>query len=171
MLSRVTMNLKPAVIELDVGPTSKCPLWVISGHLHCNRPCPQLRSPSDMSRPSRTQTWLWSGAPWRTARLASRSHGPTGSPSRLSPSRHTLTRSFSSKAKARHGMPWSSTVPCTRNSSSSRSRPGDRRTGGISHRRKAPRARNSQTRLKPAPLNSAATMTKSTDAASKRFNV
>ena len=23
------MNLKPAVIELDVGPASKCPLWVI----------------------------------------------------------------------------------------------------------------------------------------------
>src|SRR4029434_466276 len=42
-------------------------------------------------------------------------------------------------------------MPCTRNSSSSRSRLGGRRTGGISQRRKAARARNSQTRSKPAP--------------------
>src|SRR6516162_714680 len=32
MISRATMNLKPAVIELNVGPASKCLLWVISGH-------------------------------------------------------------------------------------------------------------------------------------------
>src|SRR5262249_52614960 len=35
MISRATMNLKPAVIELDVGPTSKCPLWVKSRHMQC----------------------------------------------------------------------------------------------------------------------------------------
>src|SRR5215471_8174290 len=32
MISRATMNLKPAVIELNVGPASKCLRWVISGH-------------------------------------------------------------------------------------------------------------------------------------------
>jgi hypothetical protein len=112
-----------------------------SAHCRRNRPrkrflprrCAQgvlFELPSDMTRPSRTQTSLWSGAPCRNARLASRSHGPTGSPSRLIPSHHTLTRSFSSKAKVRHGMPWSRTAPSIRKSSSSRSRPGDRRTGG-----------------------------------------
>jgi DNA-binding transcriptional LysR family regulator len=30
MISRATMNLKPAIIELDVGPASKCLLWVKS---------------------------------------------------------------------------------------------------------------------------------------------
>ena len=40
MISRATMNLKPAVIELDVGPASECPLWVKSGHVYCNSPCP-----------------------------------------------------------------------------------------------------------------------------------
>ena len=48
---------------------------------------------------------LLSGSPRRTARLASLSHGPTPSPSDLRPSLHTLTRSFSSNAKARHGVP------------------------------------------------------------------
>jgi len=28
MISPATVNLKPAVIELDVGPASKCPLWL-----------------------------------------------------------------------------------------------------------------------------------------------
>jgi hypothetical protein len=30
MISPATMNLKPAVVELDVGPVPKCPLWVDS---------------------------------------------------------------------------------------------------------------------------------------------
>ena len=33
------MNLKPAVIELDVGPASKCPLWVKSGHVQRKSSC------------------------------------------------------------------------------------------------------------------------------------
>src|SRR6516165_6462855 len=122
------------------------------------------RSPSMVIR-------LSSGAPCRTALLAARSHGPTGSPSRLSPSLQTLTRSFSWKAKARHGMPWSSKAPSMRNSPSSTSTPGDRRTAGMSRRRKASRARNSHTRSKPDPLNSLATIAKSTDCASRRFKV
>jgi hypothetical protein len=40
MISPATMNLKPAVIELDIGPGSKCPLWVISGHVQCKTACP-----------------------------------------------------------------------------------------------------------------------------------
>src|SRR5262249_10029189 len=39
MISCATMNLKPAVIELDVGPASKCPLWVKSRHSHCTNTC------------------------------------------------------------------------------------------------------------------------------------
>src|SRR5262249_12434814 len=31
MISRATMNLKPAVIELDFGPSSKRPFWIRSG--------------------------------------------------------------------------------------------------------------------------------------------
>src|SRR5262249_32553662 len=31
MISRATMNLKPAVIELDLGPSSKRPFWIRSG--------------------------------------------------------------------------------------------------------------------------------------------
>src|SRR5215831_10914749 len=42
---------------------------------------------------------LSSGAPRRTARFASLSHGPTGSRSNFSPSLQTLTRSFSSNAR------------------------------------------------------------------------
>ena len=44
------VSLVGVEIELDRGPISyvtisqeccgKCPLWVISGHLHCNRSCP-----------------------------------------------------------------------------------------------------------------------------------
>src|SRR5215475_1093884 len=36
MISRATMNLKPAVIELDVGAASKCPLWVKRRQLQPN---------------------------------------------------------------------------------------------------------------------------------------
>ena len=31
MISRATMNLKPVVIELDFGPSSKRPFWIRSG--------------------------------------------------------------------------------------------------------------------------------------------
>ena len=46
MISSATMNLRTAVIELDVGPTSKCPLWVKSGHTNC------LLCPTALLRPS-----------------------------------------------------------------------------------------------------------------------
>ena len=36
MISRATMNLKAAVIELDVGAASKCPLWVKRRQLQPN---------------------------------------------------------------------------------------------------------------------------------------
>ena len=42
MISPATMILKPAVIELDVGPVSKCPLWVKSRHVRRKKRCPAL---------------------------------------------------------------------------------------------------------------------------------
>src|SRR5262249_7104083 len=58
-----------------------------------------------------------------------------------------------------------------RNSSSSRSVPGESRIGGTSRRRKPSRARNSHIRSSPSPLNSEALMTKSHECSSRRFNV
>jgi hypothetical protein len=37
MISPATMSLKPAVIELDVGPASKCPLWPAASGLRRRR--------------------------------------------------------------------------------------------------------------------------------------
>ena len=35
MISDATINIEPAVIELDLGPASERPLWVMSGHMQC----------------------------------------------------------------------------------------------------------------------------------------
>jgi len=40
MISHATMNQKPEVIELDVGPVSKRPLWVKSRHVRRKKACP-----------------------------------------------------------------------------------------------------------------------------------
>src|SRR5215813_15560860 len=40
MISDATINLEPVVIELDLGPPSKRPLWVRSGHMRRNKRCP-----------------------------------------------------------------------------------------------------------------------------------
>ena len=48
MISRATMNQKPEVIELDVGPASTCLLWVRSGHLQCKHRCPLAPAKADM---------------------------------------------------------------------------------------------------------------------------
>jgi hypothetical protein len=36
------------------GKTGRCPLWVISGHLHCNRPCPLYPRKQTLSSPSKS---------------------------------------------------------------------------------------------------------------------
>src|SRR5262245_7644791 len=61
--------------------------------------------------------------------------------------------------------------PAMRNSSSSRSVPGESRLGDTSRWRKPFRARNSHIRSSPSPLNSEAVMTKSQECSSRRFNV
>src|SRR5215467_12105741 len=48
MISPATMSLNPAVIELDVGPASRCPLWVTSGHVRVHQPMSALPPKADM---------------------------------------------------------------------------------------------------------------------------
>ena len=40
MISDATINIEPAVIELDLGPASKRPLWVKSRHVQRTSRCP-----------------------------------------------------------------------------------------------------------------------------------
>jgi uncharacterized protein (DUF779 family) len=36
------------LIQWSKGPTGQCPLWVISGYLHCNGSCPLYPPKADM---------------------------------------------------------------------------------------------------------------------------
>jgi hypothetical protein len=53
------------LIQWSKGPTGQCPLWVISGYLHCNGSCPLYPPKADMCGATR-ECLLWANSGHRT---------------------------------------------------------------------------------------------------------